>query len=92
MLLVSVVRPDAPRAGEWQGDVQHLHARIVSPDHLRLEQYLLERSVQRVQQIGTLRQPATHGLPRDFHAVTLKDLLLSVQRQMIDKLAHDHLS
>src|SRR5437867_8058810 len=29
--------------------------------------------------------------PRDFHAVTLKDFLLPVQRQMVDQLAHDHL-
>src|SRR5262249_30988525 len=40
---------------------------------------------------SALRHPATHGLPRDFHAVTLKDLFLPVQRQMVEPLAHDHL-
>ena len=91
MLLVTVIRPDVPGAGERQCRVQHLHTRIVGPDHLRLKQYLLERPIQRGQQIGALRQPATHGLPRDFHAVTLKDLFLPVQRQMVEPLAHDHL-
>src|SRR5262245_45693546 len=38
-----------------------------------------------------MRHPATHGLPRDFHAVTLNDLLLPVQRQMVVPLAYDHL-
>src|SRR5262249_8469783 len=38
-----------------------------------------------------LRQPAAHGLTGDVHAVTLEDLLLPVQGQMIRSLGHNHL-
>src|SRR3974377_39144 len=54
MIFVTVIRPDAPRTSERKFYVQHLHAGIVRADYLGLEQYLLERYVQRIQQIGAL--------------------------------------
>jgi hypothetical protein len=60
MIFVAVIRPDAARAGEWKLPIEHFHAGVVGSDRLRLEQDLLGRCVQRVQQIRRLRHPAAH--------------------------------
>src|SRR3954451_15981451 len=91
MILVAVIRPDTARTSKGQLSVKNLHAGIVGADYFRSEQNLLRRHIQRLQESGALRHPATHALTRESDAVPCKDLLLPVQRQMVGPFAHDHL-
>jgi len=91
MLLIPAVGPDPSRACVRQFLVEHLHARIVGPDDLGLEQHFLGCPIQRLHQIGDLPHPTAHCLGRDLHSMPLEDLILPVQRHMVGRLGYDHL-
>ncbi len=92
MIRVATIGPHTACPRERQLLVQHFHAGVIGADHLRREQNLFRRRVQRLQQPGALRHPAAHRFTRDLYAVTCPDLLLPVQREMIGALGYDHLS
>src|SRR3954454_7076454 len=80
MIPVAVIRPDTARTSKGQLSVKNLHAGIVGADHFRSEQNLLRRHIQRLQESGALRHPATHTLTRESDAVPCKAPILLRER------------
>ena len=67
------------------------HRGVVGVEDVGSQHHADRRGVQRLEELGRLKPPAVHRLPRDADALPLEDAFQSVQGEMVGPLAHDHL-
>lgn len=70
---------------------QHAHRRVIGEDRRGRQDVAADRIGQRLQQGGGFADPVGQGGAVEVEAVTLEDLALAVERQMIGIFAHQHM-
>ena len=71
--------------------LEHGHRRLVGVQHRVAAQLCAECIHQRLQLRPALAHPLRQSRARDQHPCTLEDALLTVQRQVVHKLGHQHM-
>src|SRR3954471_25047393 len=89
-LLVADVGPDPRRPGAALARRLQLDRRVVGEDRRTAQDVTLDSVGQRLQQHRRLADPAGQGRAVEVDPLTLEDLALPVERQMIAVLRHQH--
>ena len=77
--------PHTRLRGHWFAVLlQDLYHRLVSMDHIQIQQLLMNQPVQRPQStLGDLNHPVCQCRASELHALTLPDLLVAYQRDNV---------